>query len=387
MSPLNDRTEHFVTCSPGLEAVLFREAKTLRLSKVEQQVGGVRFVGTMADAWRANLELRTAIRVLRRLARFSCPDERTLYEVVSEVDWTEYLTAEGSFFVDAQCRESSLDHSQFVAQRTKDAVVDSLRDARGLRPSVAKEDADLRIHVHMWRDRCTLSVDTSGDSLHKRGWRQYQGLAPLAETIAAAIVLQSDWNRRAPLVDPFCGSGTLLMEAALIASDTAPGIFRSFGFERWPGHKEKAWESMRESARVRPKMHSKLRLLGCDLEAQHCSGAMQNATRLGFADNFEIVQGEALEFPWKSGWGATIVSNLPYGVRSGDPGSLETLHREFGASLRDFCNGYSFALLVGNRQYAHALGFQKWQSHPIQNGSLPCLLLLGDVPHAGITGD
>jgi len=233
---MTNRTEHFITCSPGLESILHQEVKELRLSKVEQQVGGVRFLGTMEDAWRANLELRTAIRVLRRLDRFDCPDDKTLYEAAKKIDWAQFLKPEGSFFVDAQCKESSLDHSQFIAQRTKDAVVDSFRDSQGVRPSVAKEDADLRIHVHLWRDRCTLSVDTSGDSLHKRGWRTYQGFAPVAETIAAAIILQSSWNRRAPLIDPFCGSGTLLMEAGLLASNTAPGLTRSFGFERWPHH-------------------------------------------------------------------------------------------------------------------------------------------------------
>lgn len=379
MNSISDRTEYFVTCSPGLEAVLFEEAKALRLAKVEQQVGGVCFVGAMGDAWRANLELRTAIRVLRRLDRFSCPDEQALYQAASALDWSQYLTPEGSFFVDAQCRESALDHSQFVAQRTKDAVVDSLRDASGLRPSVAKEDADLRIHVHLWRDRCTLSVDTSGDSLHKRGWRTYQGLAPVAETIAAAMVLKSDWDRRAPLVDPFCGSGTILIEAALIASETAPGIFRSFGFERWPGHDVQAWEALQETVRSRSKMPTKLRLLGRDLDACHCAGVLDHATSIGFAANIEVASGDALDFPWKPKWGATVVSNLPYGVRSGDPESLEQLYREFGASLRDAGSGYFFSLLVGNRQYAHALGFQNWESHPIQNGSLPCRLLLGKL--------
>lgn len=376
---MRQSTEHFVTCSPGLEPTLFREAKALHLSRLEQQVGGVRFVGDMVDAWRANLELRTAIRVLRRLERFSCPDDDTLYRVAKSIAWSRYLRSDGSFFVDAQCKESALDHSQFVAQRTKDAVVDSLRSASGLRPSVAKEDADLRIHVHLWRDRCTISVDTSGDSLHKRGWRKYQGYAPVAETIAAAMVLNSKWDRKAPLIDPFCGSGTILIEGALIASDTAPGLFRSFGFEKWPGHDNRAWSEIRRQAKQRAAMPPKLKLIGRDLDQDHISGAMQNVSSVGFRDNCEFVAGDACAFPWKSGWGATIATNLPYGVRVGCPEELDQLHHEFGTTLRTSCSGYNYVMLVGTRQFAHLLGFEKWDSLPLQNGSIPCRLLVGSL--------
>ncbi|HBF22335.1 MAG TPA: RNA methyltransferase [Planctomycetes bacterium] len=376
---IQENVEHFITCSPGLEPILYRESRGLGLSRVEQQVGGIRFEGSMRDAWRANLELRTAIRVLRRLARFNCPDEKTLYETVKGVDWTKYLNPQGRFFVDAQCRDSTLDHSQFVAQRTKDGVVDSLRTESGARPSIAKEDADLRIHVHVWRNRCTLSVDTSGDSLHKRGWRKYQGYAPLAETIAASVILQSSWDRRAPLIDPFCGSGTLLVEAALIASDTAPGIFRSFGFENWPNHHPKEWIQVKEAAKARVKIPPKLKFFGREIDADHIPGAKKNAESVGFEDAFELEAGEGCTFPWKKGWGATIASNLPYGVRVGNPNELDQLHHDFGSSLRKGCAGYNFALLVGSRQFAHLLGFQKWDSFPIQNGSLACRLLLGGV--------
>ena len=339
----------------------------------------MRFIGSMADAWRANLELRCAVRVLRRLGRFACPDERALYRAAKAVDWSEFLAPDGGFFVDAQCRESALDHSQFVAQRTKDAVVDSLRQASGLRPSVAKQDADLRIHVHLWRDRCTLSVDTSGDSLHKRGWRRYQGYAPLAETLAAAVVLQSAWDRRAPLIDPFCGSGTILVEAALIASDTAPGIFRDFGFERWPGHDAAAWAELRAAARARARMPPRLKLIGRDLDPDHIPGALENAAASGHPETFDLEPGDARQFPWKKGWGATIAANLPYGKRVGDPESLDQLHHQFGASLRTHCAGYPFALLVGTRQFAHLLGLRKWESLPMPNASLNCRLLLGTL--------
>ncbi len=373
------RIEHFITCSPGVEPILHAEVKALRFSKVEQQVGGVRFIGTMQDAWRANLELRTAIRVLQRLDRFAAPDADELYKHVLAVDWRKYLEADGTFFVDAQCRESALDHSQFVAQRTKDGVVDFFRKKTGKRPSVAKEDADLRIHVHIWKDRATLSVDTSGNSLHKRGWRKYQGLAPLSETLSAAMVLHSGWNRRAPVVDPFCGSGTLLIEAALLASDHAPGLFRSFGFENWPTHDAWAYAKVRESISSRIKMPRKLQLVGCEIERQHLQGIQANVESAGVADVVRVEQGDALEFPWKRGWNAQILSNLPYGMRVGDLDEITQLHRDFGKSVREQCSGYRVALLVGSRQLTNALGFQNWDEIPIQNGPIPCRLLTTEI--------
>ena len=373
------RLEHFITCSPGVEPILHAEVKALRLSNVEQQVGGVRFIGSMHDAWRANLELRTAIRVLQRLDLLAAPDADELYKHVLAVDWRKYLREDGTFFVDAQCRESELDHSQFVAQRTKDGVVDFFRKKTGKRPSVAKEDADLRIHVHIWKDRATLSVDTSGNSLHKRGWRKYQGLAPLSETLSAAMVLHSGWNRRSPVVDPFCGSGTLLIEAALLAADHAPGLFRSFGFENWPIHDLYAYGKLREVVASRIKMPRKLQLVGCDIEHRHLAGIQANAESAGVADLVRVEQGDALEFPWKRGWNAQILSNLPYGMRVGDLAQITQLHRDFGKSARDQCAGYRVALLVGSRQLTNALGFKTWDEIPIQNGPIPCRLLTTEL--------
>src|SRR5262245_2638621 len=182
-----ERSVFFVTCARGVEPVLHAEAKALRLAKLERQVGGVRFEGTRADAWRANLLLRTAVRVLERRARFSAPDADALYAAAREVPWERWLAPEGSLAVQAQSSESVLDHTQFLEKRVKDAVVDRFRAATGTRPAVDREDPDLRIHLHLWRDRATLSLDTSGEALHRRGWRVHQGRAPLAENLAAAL--------------------------------------------------------------------------------------------------------------------------------------------------------------------------------------------------------
>lgn len=347
--------------------------RALRVARVERQVGGVRFEGTLADARRANLELRTAVRVLWRLARFTAVDTDALYEGASSVDWSRFLGPDGSLRVDAQSSESALEHTLFVEQRVKDAVVDQLRAKHGRRPAVDKERPDLPVHVHLFRDRCTLSVDTSGDSLHLRGWRTFQGRAPLAETLAAGLVLASGWDRRAPLIDPFCGSGTILIEAALIASGLAPGLFRErFAFERWPGHDAKRWTAEREAARARVKRPAKLTLLGYDADRGAIAGARANAESAGVADLLQFEPARAEQFAPKRGWNAWIVTNPPYGERIGGEGDLVELHARLGALLRDACRGYRVSLLSGNARLVRALGIEPSASFELKNGGLDC---------------
>lgn len=381
------RHEYFIPCAPGVERTLYREVKALKLPKAEQQVGGVQFTGSMEDAWRANLELRTAVRVLQRLARFECETDTALYQEASDIDWSHYLRADGSFFVDAQVKDSMLTHSQYVAQRTKDAIVDFFRGRGDVRPDVSKHDADLRVHVHLSANRATISVDTSGDSLHKRGWRRYQGKAPISECLAAAMALEADWNRRAPVVDPFCGSGTPLIEAALVAADIAPGLFRDFGFEAWPNHQAAPYQKLRLATAARMQWPNKLQLHGRDLEAKHIAGLQENLASLAglpaagapspaqLERSFQVEAGDALEFPWRPGWGALVLSNLPYGVRISQADKVEELHRAFGQQLRDLCHGYTVALMVGDKRLAHHLGLQGWEDREIRNGSLQCRLL------------
>src|SRR5690606_14154572 len=217
---------------------------------------------------------------------------------VSEIDWRRFVRPEGSLVVDAQTKESALDHSLFIEQRTKDAIVDQLAALTGKRPSVDKESPDLPVHVHISRDRCTVSIDTSGESLHKRGWRRFQGTAPLAETLAAGMVLLSKWDRRAPLVDPFAGSGTILIEAALIARNVAPGRSRpAFAFERLPGQDARAGERLKDEAR-RAALNTprkKLILRGAEKDAATHAGAIENLRSAGFEGEIEIEHGDALD--------------------------------------------------------------------------------------------
>ena len=383
-----ERCVFFVTCAPGIEPVLHDEVRALKLARVERQVGGVRFEGTLQDAWRANLELSTAVRVLRRLERFEARDADALYARARELPWERFLTSEGSLAVQAQSSESALDHTQFLEQRVKDAVVDRFRARCGSRPSVDREDPDLAIHVHVFRERVTLSLDTSGEALHKRGWRLHQGRAPLAETLAAALLHYSEWDRRAPLIDPFCGSGTIAVEAAWLAAGLAPGHRRAFGFERWPEHDERAFARLR-AERSRPVARGKrAQLFAYDLDATRVAEARANAEQAGVGDWVRCEVADARELRLRAGWGAWIVTNPPYGNRIGAArpheddrardadDALVSLFRAFGARLREQGRGCTLAFLAGERAHARALGLHGMRRIPLTNGGLACELCL-----------
>lgn len=366
----------FATCAPGLEPLLMAEARALKLPKLEQQTGGVYFEGTLADAARANMWLRTAVRVLMRLTRFQAAAADELYRGTAAIDWSRFLEPDGKLVVAAHSNESVLDHTLFVEQRVKDAICDQFRERSGKRPSVDKEAPDLGVHVHLFRDRCSLLVDTSGESLHKRGWRRYQGRAPLAETLAAAVVLDSGWDKRSPLVDPFCGSGTILVEAAWLALGIAPGSLRGrFAFERW-----KEWEPalsarLRADAKKNEQRTGKLILRGCDMDAETLAGARTNLEAAGVADKIELERERAETCEYKRGWNAWIATNPPYGERIGDERELEKLFARFGARLTERCSGWHATLLSGNPKLTQALGLKARRTRAVQNGAIACELL------------
>ncbi|MFT7485098.1 MAG: putative N6-adenine-specific DNA methylase [Candidatus Paceibacteria bacterium] len=376
--PRKPRQSYFVTCAPGLEPTLHGEIRALRLAKVERQVGGVYFEGDRADAMLANLELRTAVRVLERVARFRADDSDALYEATLALEWRKYLKDGQSLLVAAHTKESALDHTLFIEQRVKDAICDGLRASGRERPSVEKDDPDLRVHVHIFRDRCTLLVDTSGESLHKRGWRSFQGKAPLSETLAAGLVLLSGWDRRSPVIDPFCGSGTLLVEAALIADDVAPGLFRKdFGFQRMPDYDAALWTKMVEAARKRIRPARKMPMIGLDARHDILEGAEENLLSAGLEGRIEFATSDARETELRPGWNGLLLTNPPYGERVGEERDLVPLYKEVGNRWRKQGKGYSIALFSGNPRLDSRLGIEFKQRIALKNGSLECELLVG----------
>lgn len=377
---MSARETFFAPCAPGFERVLLAEVRDLSLGRPEAQPGGVQFSGTMEDAWRANLHLRTASRVLLLLDRFEAPDADALYAGVSKLPLDRFLRPDGTFAIQARSKNSALSHDHFVEQRTKDAVADAFRKRHGTRPSVDLGSPDLRIHVRILRDRATVSADTSGDPLFKRGWRRYSGRASLKETLAASVILASGWNRRAPLLDPFCGSGTLLVEAALLAANAPPGIFReAFAFARWPGHDAAAFRKMREAARAGIRFPGKLTLAGVDSDPKAVAGAQENLAAAGFGDDVRIDRGDFASLETKRGWNALVATNPPYGERVGEERRLVPVYERLGAMLRERAEGYSFAILTGNRVLADRLGLPVQSRIPTKNGPIDCELLLGRV--------
>lgn len=366
----------FVTCAPGIEPLLHGELKALKLSRLEQQVGGVYFEGSLADALKVNLWARTAVRVLLRVARFGAVSEDELYAGAQTVDWERFLNPEDSFLVAAHSNASSLSHTLFVEQRVKDAIVDAFRERHGRRPRIEKETPDLLVHVHLFKDRCTLLVDTSGDSLHKRGWRRYQGRAPLAETLAAAIILDSQWDQRAPLVDPFAGSGTLLIEAAAIAARIAPGLLRPrFALERWREWEPAQGQALRQAASAARQPLGKRVFLGLDTEPETLRDAQQNLSAWGLEGSIRFEHARAERYEYKQGWNAWIVTNPPYGERLGDDEALGHVYRALSRRWQECCTGWRASLFTGNPKLARCLEIEPVRKRALLNGALACELL------------
>jgi putative N6-adenine-specific DNA methylase len=332
----------FATAAKGTEPLLRDELQELGLRRVRADRGGVHFGADVTDAYRACLWSRIALRVMEPLTEFECPDEDALYEGVKSVDWTRVLDATRTLAVRAACRSSRLTHTQYIAQRSKDAVVDQLRDRLGARPNVDRSDPDVHLFVHLVKDRAAVYLDYSGDSLHAHGFRAEQGAAPIKETLAAALVRYSGWDGESPLVDPMCGSGTLLLEAGQWAARRAPGLSRrELGFERWADFDEAARAIMgrlREEARdaARPLSVS---LIGSDTDARALEAARANAEQAGLRVTLRLAPvTSAMPSADRGG----LVVNPPYGERLARSASLG---EDLGKTLRRF-EAYQRGLIV-----------------------------------------
>ena len=276
---------YFATTSKGLEAVLAGEIRSLGGKEIAAVTGGVSFSGDTALGYRTNLWLRTANRVLLFLSDFAAPTPDALYEGVKAVPWPEIFPVQKSIAFDATVRDSGVTHSRFAAQKAKDAVADRFRETCGARPDVDLRAPDVRINLRIVRDSCTLSLDLSGESLNRRGYRGNPEEASLRETLTAGMVLLTGWGGNTPLVDPACGAGTIPIEAALLATGRAPGLLRSsFGFQRLAGYDRKAWEKMVAEAREQAQATPKPRIEGTDRSGEAVRGALRNARRAGISD-------------------------------------------------------------------------------------------------------
>jgi 23S rRNA (guanine2445-N2)-methyltransferase / 23S rRNA (guanine2069-N7)-methyltransferase len=370
----------FATCGRGLAPLVGEELRALGAVNVEERTGGVAFAGSLEVAYRACLWSRVASRVLLPIARFSAPDDKSLYQGVQQVRWSDHLGLEQTLAVEFTQVRSQITHTQFGALRVKDAVVDQFREQTGERPSVDPARPDVRINVHIEDDSATVSIDLSGDSLHKRGWRAANVEAPLKENLAAALLLLGGWptlsRQGAPLCDPMCGSGTLLIEAALIAMDEAPGLRRDyFGFLGWRGHDAELWRTLVHEAKAIRKPGAPMQIFGWDESPDAIRATQQNLKRTGLIGQITVAQRSlsALEAPGDRP--GLLITNPPYGERLGEEVALRPVYQELGDLLKRRFPGWRAGVLTGSPELAKVIGLRPARRHVIWNGPIECRFL------------
>jgi len=378
----------FATCPKGLELLLRDELVALGATDVHEALAGAHFSGDKAVAYRACLWSRLASRILMPLGEFDAADGDALYQAIGSIDWSTHLAPHGTLAVDANTALSKLTHSQYIALRAKDAIVDQFRQASGARPDVDPDEPDMRVNLRLRRDRLTVSLDLAGSPLHRRGWRELQGEAPLKENLAAAILLRARWPETyaagGALLDPMCGSGTLLIEGALMVADVAPGLRREyFGFLGWRGHDIALWRSLLEEANARAMAGLReLRpvFFGSDADPRMVQIAKRNAQEAGVAGFMHLDKRDALHVePPPATPSGLVVTNPPYGERLGDRAELPSLYRDFGDVLRSRFGGWRAAVLAGDTELGQAMRLRPDKRYALFNGALATVLLTFDL--------
>lgn len=386
---MNPDTLMYATCPSGIASLLATELISLGAANVRAAGAGVQFSGGLPVAYKACLWSRLANRVLLPIHSGPSATPEQLYASVQEVDWSTHMGVDDTLAIDGFTAKSAMTHSQYAALTVKDAIVDQFRDKLDKRPNVQTDQPSLRVNAYVFRDKVRLAVDLSGDSLHRRGYRQAQGPAPLKENLAAAMLMQADWLRRCeagePLVDPMCGSGTLLIEAALMARDIPPGRLRSYyGFLGWAGHDESAWQTCLAESDERMHAASLKKLppiLGSDKDAVAVGAAVSNARSAGVEPDI-LWQRQSFEAPLKSkpSGPGLVISNPPYGVRVSDD---DGLYEKIGVQLSADYPGWSCSLLVASRQAIRRSRLPLTSAVAFQNGGIDCDVMSGLIPGYG----
>ncbi|MCR4300876.1 MAG: bifunctional 23S rRNA (guanine(2069)-N(7))-methyltransferase RlmK/23S rRNA (guanine(2445)-N(2))-methyltransferase RlmL [Sulfuricaulis sp.] len=391
---MTDTRQFFATCPKGIESLLADELRQFGAEIVKETRAGVAFEGPLAIGYRACLWSRLASRMLLPLTSFPAPTPEELYTGVQTIAWKEHLAAEGTLAVDFTTSQSAITHSHYGALKAKDAVIDQLRDEFGVRPSVDTAQPDIRINIYLLRDQATVSLDLSGESLHRRGYRTQTVQAPLKENLAAAILLRAHWPAIAKqggmLVDLMCGSGTLLIEGAMIATDTAPGLAREyFGFLRWKKHDAAAWSELLDEAHQRretglthlPPIH------GYDHDPLAIRAARDNIKRAGLGNLIVAQQRELSACTPETAATGLVVANPPYGERLGPGSELSALYTEIGTQFKKCFPGWRGAVFTGNPELGKVMGLRAGKLHTLYNGAIECKLLHFEITPENVVGE
>ncbi len=363
----------FATCPRGLEAALATELAALDAQHVKAVDGGVQFAGPFELCYSINLESRIASRVLWKISRAPYRSEQDIYETTRALPWCDWFGPERSIRVNVAAIKSPLKSLDFATLRIKDAACDVFRAATGRRPDVDTHNPDVRIHAFLTATDFTLYLDTSGDALFKRGYRTVTGDAPLRENLAAGILRLSGWQPEQALLDPMCGSGTFLTEAAMIACNIAPGANRSFGFEKLKRFDAATWNTLRERAHANINKSTKTSIYGGDRFGDVLQLARTNLAALGLEDKVSLKQANVLEMPPPAASGI-LVTNPPYGVRMDEQQSLAEFYPKLGDALKQKYSGWTAYILSADMRLPKLIRLTASKRTPLFNGALECRL-------------
>ena len=367
----------FVTCPRGLEAPLSQELEQLKCQDIRAVDGGVACKGGMEQVYRINLHSRTASRVLLRLTKSGYRSEQDIYKAAKNIRWTDWFDLEQTFKVKVEGKRAQVKSLDFVGLKIKDAVCDVFRDACGARPNVGKIRPDIRIHAFIDERDIQIFIDTSGEALFKRGYRQDTGEAPMRENLAAGLLLLAGYDGTQPFQDPFCGSGTIVIEAAWIATRRAPGLIRRFGFEKLKNFDAALWKKLQHEAetQIRP---APAPISGSDNDRHMIRAAVANA-QAAEVDTFIRFEVKDAQDTRPNGEGGILISNPPYGVRLAEVQALQALYPQLGAWLKQYYAGWLAGMFTGDRDMPKFMRLSPKRKIPLYNGNLDCRLFLMDM--------
>ena len=360
----------------GLEEVLAKELLKLGAQDVTQQVRSVSFVGDKGFMYKANLNLRTALSILKPIAKFKVRNEKELYKKVYELDWTSIFKLSQTFSISSAVYSKQFKHSQFVAFKVKDAIVDKFRDELGERPNVEKNNADIKINVHVNRENVSISLDSSGEPLYKRGYRSETGSAPMNEVLAAGLILLSGWDTKSNFVDPMCGSGTLLIEAALLAMNVPPQFMRkNFAFMNWSDFDDSLFKLIKESGLKRMR-DTNFKFLGYDLDRNLVNVANLNIENVALEEYIKVEKKDFFLSTKPSG-PTTVIFNPPYGERIKI--RVNDFYKKIGDTFKQNYQGATIWLITSDIDGLKKVGLKTSKRIAIQNGSLDCKFVRYDI--------
>jgi putative N6-adenine-specific DNA methylase len=369
----------FAPCPRGLEPALASELTALGGTFVTPAEGGVAFAGPIGLAYHANLESRLASRILWQVAHGGYRNEDELYALARGIDWGRHFTVARTLRVDVAATRSPLSSIEFATLKVKDAICDRFRADSGRRPSVDKERPDVRVHAYLTEREATLYLDTSGDALFKRGWRRDADGAPLRENLAAGVLALCGWVPGMPLLDPMCGSGTIPIEAALQAADFAPGLQRTFGFQKLAWYDGPTWQRIRQRARDRMRTAPATPpIFASDIDPRAAAQCRLNAAAAGVAAWIETTEADVLARP-APGPSGLLVANPPYGIRMNDEAGLAAFYPKLGDALKQRFAGWTACLLTGDARLPKLIGLKPSKRTPLFNGAIECRLFRFEI--------